>query len=139
MQLDDQLLQPLRQRHDEIAERRDALHEELYALNAEITAINKVLKVANSFNGATPEKKKEKKQHPPPSAEIQQRVLDFVARNTTADAKTTGEALGISPSYAGKTLSYLRDMEQIRLVRWDAASADGRGRKPVYGPWIGDS
>jgi hypothetical protein len=85
--------------------------------------------------GANGHKNKEKKEQAPPSEDAQARVLAFVNEQREVDAKSTAEALGFTSSYASKTLGYLRDTERIRLLRVDAATPSGKGRKPVYAPW----
>lgn len=125
------LLQPVIEERDAALSQRDALREQLRVLDTEVATLDKVLRAAGlSENG---HKKKEKKA--PPSEDAQRRVLDYVNSHSEVDTKTTAEALGISRKYANTLLGYLRDTEQIRLLRVDAATPNGKGHKPVYAPW----
>jgi hypothetical protein len=126
-----ELLRPVIEERDAALGQRDALREQLRAIDAEVATLEKVLRAAGL--GENGHKKKEQK--PPPAEAMQKRVLDYVNAHGETDTKTTAEALGISPKYANTILTYLRDREAIRLLRVDAASPSGKGRKPVYAPW----
>ena len=128
-----ELLQPLINARGLLKKREEDLRAELDVTRAELAVYEKVLKAAGlNTNGSEPMPKKPQSL---PSERVQKLALDYVNTHGETDSVNLALAIDVSNSLAGKTLSYLRDEEKIRLLRYEAAAADGRGRKPIYGPW----
>lgn len=131
------LLEPVRERHAELVRERDDLQSQLDAVREEIGQFERILK-AGGVMEREPRKPQQKKAAPTPtSPATRQRVLDFVNTHDEVISTQVAEALGLSQSYSGKALAELRQEDKIRLVRNEPSSPDGRGHRPVYGPWKG--
>ena len=130
----DEMMRPVYEERDRLVTEEDALRDQLARVQTEKRRIDAILKAAGlSTNGA------KKKETPPkdwtPSIKMQQRVLDFVNTAVETNSADVAHKLGISQSTAGKALSTLREDEQIRLLRIEPATEDGRGRRQIYAPW----
>lgn len=132
------LLAPLEELRASLVVRRGELTAELGDVRERLAEIDRVLKAAGIIEreprGPQKPRKTPKGMSSPGS---QEKVLAFVESQREVTSRDVANATGLSTSYSSKVLTDLRDLEKIRLIRNEPSSPDGRGHRPIYGPWPG--